>query len=86
MKKFQELLDDSSVSDNYQSSLRFLDLDLSDMKSCIYAANRFKELETRLDIVIANAALSVMVSSRLDRDVLLYYRQPRSLRFYSPKL
>ncbi|KAH7066471.1 putative carbonyl reductase [Paraphoma chrysanthemicola] len=59
-KKFQDLLNDLSVSDNYQSSLRFLDLDLSDMKSCIYAANRFKELETRLDIVIANAALSVM--------------------------
>lgn len=84
--KFQELLDDSSVSDNYKSSLRFLELDLSDMKKCIHAANRFKELETRLDITIANAALSVMVSSRLERSLLLYHHQRRFLRVHSPRL
>ncbi|KAH7130114.1 putative carbonyl reductase [Dendryphion nanum] len=58
-KKFQELLEDLSETDKYQS-LRFLELDLSDVRSCIHAAKQFKELETRLDILVANAALSVM--------------------------
>lgn len=69
-KKFQELLEDSSVPNKYQSSLRFLELDLSDMKSCMLAAKQFEELETRLDVVVANAALSVMVGSRLKRSFL----------------
>uniref|UniRef100_A0A0D2YFH8 Uncharacterized protein n=1 Tax=Fusarium oxysporum (strain Fo5176) TaxID=660025 RepID=A0A0D2YFH8_FUSOF len=30
------------------------------MKSCIHAAKQFEKLETRLDVVVANAALSVM--------------------------
>lgn len=45
------------------TSLRFLELDLSDMRSCISAAKRFIELEERLDVLIANAALSVVVST-----------------------
>ncbi|KAM5527557.1 short-chain dehydrogenase reductase, partial [Fusarium oxysporum f. sp. phaseoli] len=58
-KKFQQLLEDLSVPDHYES-LRFLELDLSDMKSCIHAAKQFEKLEKRLDVVVANAALSVM--------------------------
>ncbi|EXL64198.1 hypothetical protein FOPG_19532, partial [Fusarium oxysporum f. sp. conglutinans race 2 54008] len=30
------------------------------MKSCIHAAKQFEKLEKRLDVVVANAALSVM--------------------------
>ncbi|KAF2015996.1 putative carbonyl reductase [Aaosphaeria arxii CBS 175.79] len=59
-KKFQELLEELSDLDDIQSSLKFLELNLSDMKSCIRAAKQFKEMETRLDVVVANAALSVM--------------------------
>ena len=40
------------------------------MKSCMLAAKQFEELETRLDVVVANAALSVMVGSRLKRSFL----------------
>jgi NAD(P)-dependent dehydrogenase (short-subunit alcohol dehydrogenase family) len=68
-KKFQQLLEDLSVPDHYES-LRFLELDLSDMKSCIHAAKQFEKLEKRLDVVVANAALSVMVGPRLKRTFL----------------
>lgn len=44
------------------AGLHFLELDLSDARSCISAAKRFSELEERLDVLIANAALSVVVS------------------------
>jgi NAD(P)-dependent dehydrogenase (short-subunit alcohol dehydrogenase family) len=44
------------------AGLRFLELDLSDARSCISAAKQFSELEERLDVLIANAALSVVVS------------------------
>lgn len=44
------------------TGMKFLEIDLSDMGSCISAAKRFAELEDRLDILIANAALSVVVS------------------------
>jgi NAD(P)-dependent dehydrogenase (short-subunit alcohol dehydrogenase family) len=70
--KFQELVEDLSVPDHYESSLRFLELDLSDMKSCIHAAKQFEKLETRLDVVVANAALSVIVRSRSKRKLLSY--------------
>lgn len=59
--KFRKLLEDTSISDVNKSNLKFLELDLSDVQSCIRAANRFKDLETRVDVVVANAALSVMV-------------------------
>ncbi|KAH7150694.1 hypothetical protein DER46DRAFT_664655 [Fusarium sp. MPI-SDFR-AT-0072] len=39
------------------------------MKSCIHAAKQFEKLETRLDAVVANAALSVMPQT-LTRDGL----------------
>ncbi|KAH7363546.1 putative carbonyl reductase [Plectosphaerella cucumerina] len=58
--KFRKLLEDTSISDVNKSNLKFLELDLSDVQSCIRAANRFKDLETRVDVVVANAALSVM--------------------------
>jgi NAD(P)-dependent dehydrogenase (short-subunit alcohol dehydrogenase family) len=70
--KFQELVEGLSVPDHYESSLRFLELDLSDMKSCIHAAKQFEKLETRLDVVVANAALSVMVRPRSKRKFLSY--------------
>jgi NAD(P)-dependent dehydrogenase (short-subunit alcohol dehydrogenase family) len=47
------------------SRLKFLPLDLSDMKSCVLAAEQFVAMEKRLDIVVANAALSVLVMSPL---------------------
>lgn len=43
------------------AGLHFLELDLSDSRSCISAAKRFSELEERLDVLITNAALSVVV-------------------------
>jgi NAD(P)-dependent dehydrogenase (short-subunit alcohol dehydrogenase family) len=43
--------------------MEFLELDLSDMKSCVLAAKHFAGSEERLDVLIANAALSVVVSN-----------------------
>jgi retinol dehydrogenase 12 len=43
--------------------LQFLQLDLSDMASCVLAAKQFLAREKRLDVVVANAALSVIVRS-----------------------
>ncbi|KAH7359455.1 putative carbonyl reductase [Plectosphaerella cucumerina] len=60
MTKFRKLLEDLSIPDINKTTLRFLELDLSDVKSCIRAAKQLEQLETRLDVVIANAALSVM--------------------------
>lgn len=70
--KFRELLECLSIHDNGQSSLKFLELDLSDMKSCIRAAKQFEELETRLDVVVANAALSVMVGPKMKRNLHIF--------------
>lgn len=42
-------------------NLRFLKLDLSSIRDCARAATRFLETEERLDCVVANAALSIMV-------------------------
>ena len=44
------------------AGLNFLELDLSDATSCISAAKHFTELEGRLDVLIANAALAIVVS------------------------
>lgn len=44
------------------AGLRFLELNVSDSRSCISVAKQFSELEERLDVLIANAALSVVVS------------------------
>ncbi|KAH6898188.1 putative carbonyl reductase [Thelonectria olida] len=49
-----------SVNSQLVPRMRFLELDLSDMKGCVLAARRFAELEGRLDVLIANAALSVV--------------------------
>ncbi|KAK5991694.1 Short-chain dehydrogenase/reductase eriB [Cladobotryum mycophilum] len=59
--KFEQLLGYLESTDAHMAeSMRFLELDLSDVKSCISAAKRFTELEDRLDVIIANAALSVV--------------------------
>ncbi|KAK0123918.1 hypothetical protein ONS95_008908 [Cadophora gregata] len=41
-------------------NLKFLKLDLSDIRECVVAAKRFLEGEERLDCVVTNAALSIM--------------------------
>ncbi|KAJ2978597.1 hypothetical protein NQ176_g3726 [Zarea fungicola] len=61
VSKFDQLLHDLESTDaNVAERLKFLALDLSDMRSCIIAAKQFTELEQRLDVLIENAALSVM--------------------------
>lgn len=42
--------------------LNFLKLDLSDAMSCISAVKYFTKLEGRLNVLIANAALAIIVS------------------------
>ncbi|KUL85572.1 hypothetical protein ZTR_08057 [Talaromyces verruculosus] len=49
-----------SIDPHMTAGLHFLELDLSNARSCISAAKRFSELEERLDVLIANAALSVV--------------------------
>lgn len=62
--KFEQFLSYLEPADaNVLAHVEFLELDLSDMRSCIHAARRFTELEERLDILIENAALSVVVSN-----------------------
>ncbi|KAH8654352.1 putative carbonyl reductase [Ilyonectria robusta] len=66
--KFEQLLDSLATTDVHMvTGMKFLEIDLSDMGSCISAAKRFAELEDRLDILIANAALSV-VPETLSKD------------------
>ncbi|KAL6408076.1 putative carbonyl reductase [Ilyonectria robusta] len=61
--KFEQLSDHlKSVDVHMAEHVKFLKLDLSDMRSCISAAKQFIELEERLDVLIENAALSVVVS------------------------
>ncbi|KAH7000737.1 putative carbonyl reductase [Ilyonectria destructans] len=66
--KFEQFLDSLETTDVHMvTGMKFLEIDLSDMASCISAAKRFAELEDRLDILIANAALSV-VPETLSKD------------------
>jgi retinol dehydrogenase-12 len=58
----RELLSLKEYGLGVPSRLKFLQLDLSDLKSCVSAAQQFLAVENRLDVVVANAALSVMVS------------------------
>ncbi|KAF3392114.1 hypothetical protein DPV78_010759 [Talaromyces pinophilus] len=59
--KFDQLFNYlESIDPHMTAGLHFLELDLSDARSCISAAKRFSELEERLDVLIANAALSVV--------------------------
>lgn len=44
------------------AGLSFLELELSEATSCISAAKRFTEPEGRLDVLIANAALAIILS------------------------
>jgi NAD(P)-dependent dehydrogenase (short-subunit alcohol dehydrogenase family) len=66
--KFDELVEETQELSKIgalsvtSGSMEFLQLDLSDIKSCIGAAGRFLDLEKRLDVIVANAALSVVVS------------------------
>lgn len=61
--KFETMISELQYIDEDQKQrLKFLPLDLSSMKSCVDAAHAFNLLEQRLDVVIANAALSIMVS------------------------
>lgn len=62
-RKFDEVVDIvASIDTKMVEQLNFLELDLSDMKSCVSSAKTFTKLEERLDIIIANAALSIVVS------------------------
>jgi len=49
------------LDESQRANIRFLQLDLSSISDCVEAAGRFLVLEQRLDVVIANAALSLMV-------------------------
>lgn len=61
--KFEQLFNHLELIDPLMvAGLRFLELDLSDATSCISAAKHFTDLEGRLDVLIANAALAVVVS------------------------
>ena len=61
--KFEQLCNHfESINPSMTAGLHFLELNLSDSRSCVSAAKRFSELEERLDVLIANAALSVVVS------------------------
>ncbi|KAH7007662.1 putative carbonyl reductase [Ilyonectria destructans] len=59
--KFQQLSDHLKSADVHMATnVKFLKLDLSDIRSCISAAEHFTQLEERLDVLIASAALSVV--------------------------
>ncbi|EED13524.1 carbonyl reductase, putative [Talaromyces stipitatus ATCC 10500] len=59
--KFEQLCNHlESIDPHMTAGLHFLELNLSDARSCISAAKQFSELEERLDVLIANAALSVV--------------------------
>lgn len=61
--KFEQLFNHLKSADPHMTAgLNFLELDLSDATSCISAAKHFTKLEGRLDVLIANAALAVVVS------------------------
>jgi NAD(P)-dependent dehydrogenase (short-subunit alcohol dehydrogenase family) len=47
-------------------SWSFLSLDLSSTESCVRAAKKFLSKETWLDVVVANAAVSVAVGLQVD--------------------
>ncbi|KAH8690036.1 putative carbonyl reductase [Talaromyces proteolyticus] len=60
-EKFEQLFNHIESADPHMAAgLNFLELDLSDATSCISAAKHFAELEGRLDVLIANAALAVV--------------------------
>ncbi|CAI7664005.1 unnamed protein product [Penicillium pancosmium] len=60
-EKFEQLFNHLQSADSHMTAgLKFLELDLSDATSCISAAKHFAELEGRLDVLIANAALAVV--------------------------
>ena len=69
--KFDELVEETQELSKIgavsvtSGSVEFLQLDLSDIKSCVGAARRFLDLEKRLDVIVANAALSVVVRASL---------------------
>lgn len=64
VKETQDILDDGG-NPKVSLNLQFLQLDLSDMKSCVIAAKQFLGMEKRLDVLVANAGLAVVVSSLL---------------------
>jgi hypothetical protein len=55
------LLGLQGVDEDQKQRLKFLPLNLSSMKACVEAARAFALIEERLDVVVANAALSIMV-------------------------
>ncbi|OBT92437.2 hypothetical protein VE01_09566 [Pseudogymnoascus verrucosus] len=59
VKEAQDILDDGGGS-KVSLNLQFLQLDLSDMKSCVIAAKQFLGMEKRLDVLVANAGLAVV--------------------------
>lgn len=58
--KFDVVL--ATIDEEQKQRLKFLLLDLSSLKACVNAAEHFGRVEERCDVLIANAALSIMVS------------------------
>lgn len=51
----------ATLQEEQKQRLKFLLLDLSSLKACVDAAENFGRMEERCDVLVANAALSIMV-------------------------
>lgn len=51
-----------------RGSIKFLQLDLSSTKEAMWSAREFLKLENRLDILVANAGVSMLNLSELSQD------------------
>ncbi|KAH6665434.1 putative carbonyl reductase [Halenospora varia] len=56
--KFDAML--AALEEEQKPRLKFLPLDLSSLKACVDAAENFGRAEERCDVLVANAALSIM--------------------------
>lgn len=56
----------ATVEAEQRQRLKYLQLDLSSLNACADAAKHFELVEDRCDVIIANAALSIMVSSNME--------------------
>lgn len=63
--KFDAVL--ATLEEEQKQRLKFLLLDLSSIKACVNAAEYFGRVEERCDVLVANAALSIMVSPTTER-------------------
>ena len=57
----------ATLEEGQKQRLKFLLLDLSSLKACVDAAESFGRMEKRCDVLIANAALSIMVRLAIGR-------------------